>query len=180
MAADINGDEHDDVVGYAPSNDLLCIHFTNTTSGGFEPQVNVTHSSSIIDLAFGDFRGNGQDVMVSIRASGKVSVDLFSNRTNAFTNLDDTTIYLSGTVNSATLTHMLFAHFDGQNSQPSLIACQANGDADILFWSSTGSGSIATGSSLSGSHPTPSWVILTGPRFGHLGLHAKRSSFLYQ
>ena len=44
---------------------------------------------------------------------------------------------------------MLFAHFDGQNSQPSLIACQANGDADILFWSST-SGSIATGSSLSG------------------------------
>ena len=150
MAADINGDEHDDVVGYAPSNNLLCIHFTNTTSGGFEPQVNVTHSSSIIDLAFGDFRGNGQDVMVSIRASGKVSVDLFSNRTNAFTNLDDTTIYLSGTVNSATLTHMLFAHFDGQNSQPSLIACQANGDADILFWSSTGSGSIATGSSLSG------------------------------
>ena len=49
-----------------------------------EPQVNVTHSSSIIDLAFGDFRGNGQDVMVSIRASGKVSVDLFSNRTNVF------------------------------------------------------------------------------------------------
>ena len=42
IAADVNGDYFDDVVGYAPADDQLCIHFTNTTSGGFEPQVNVT------------------------------------------------------------------------------------------------------------------------------------------
>ena len=149
MAADVNGDGYDDVVGYAPSNDLLCIHFTNTTSGGFEPQVNVTHAPSIIDLAFGDFTGNGLDEMVSIQSSGKVSVDQFSNRTNAFSNRDYTTVTLAGSTTSATLTHMLFAYFDGPQSLPSLIACQNNGDADILFWS-TSTGTIATGSSLSG------------------------------
>ena len=149
MAADVNGDGYDDVVGYAPSNDLLCIHFTNTTSGGFEPQVNVTHATSIIDLAFGDFTGNGLDEMVSIQSSGKVSVDQFSNRTNAFSNRDYTTVTLAGSTTSATLTHMLFAYFDGPQSLPSLIACQNNGDADILFWS-TSTGTIATGSSLSG------------------------------
>ena len=149
MAADINGDYFDDVVGYAPANDQLCIHFTNTTSGGFEPQVNVTHASAIIDLAFGDFTGNGQDEMVSIQSSGKVSVDQFSNRTNAFSNRDYTTVYNSGTVTPATLTHMLFAHFDGPQNLPSLVACKANGDATVMFWSST-TNTIASGSSLTG------------------------------
>ena len=96
MVADVNGDYHDDVVGYAPADDKLCIHFTNTTSGGFEPQVNVTHATSIIDLAFGDFTGNGQDEMVSIQSSGKVSVDMFSNRTNTFSNKDYTAINIRG------------------------------------------------------------------------------------
>ena len=149
MAADVNGDSFDDVVGYAPADDQLCIHFTNTTSGGFEPQVNVTHVSTIIDLAFGDFTGNGLDEMVSIQSSGKVSVDQFSNRTNAFSNRDYTTVNIAGTTNPATLTHMLFAYFDGPNNNPSLIACQTNGAADVMFWS-TSTGTIATGSSLTG------------------------------
>ena len=149
MMADVNGDYHDDVVGYAPVDDQLCIHFTNTTSGGFEPQVNVTHTSSIIDLAFGDFTGNGQDEMVSIQSSGKVSVDMFSNRTNAFSNKDYTTINIAGTQNPATLTHMLFDYFDGAQSLPSVLASQANGDSIFLFWA-TNTNTIATGSSLTG------------------------------
>ena len=149
MVADVNGDYHDDVVGYAPADDKLCIHFTNTTSGGFEPQVNVTHATSIIDLAFGDFTGNGQDEMVSIQSSGKVSVDMFSNRTNTFSNKDYTTINIQGTQNPATLTHMLFAHFNGEQSLPSLLASQANGDSTFLFWASN-TNTIATGGSLTG------------------------------
>jgi hypothetical protein len=149
MAADVNGDTFDDVVGYAPADDQLCIHFTNTTNGGFEPQVNVTHVSSIIDLAFGDFTGNGLDEMISIQANGKVSVDQFSNRTNAFSNRDYTTVTIAGTANPATLTHMLFAYFAGPQNLPSLIACQSNGAADVMFWSNS-TGTIATGSSLSG------------------------------
>ena len=149
IAADVNGDYFDDVVGYAPADDQLCIHFTNTTSGGFEPQVNVTHASSIIDLAFGDFTGNGLDEMISIQSNGKVSIDEFSNRSNTFSNRDDTTVYNSGSTSPATLTHMLFAHFDGPQNLPALIACQANGDATIMLWA-TNTNTIASGNTLSG------------------------------
>ena len=149
MAADVNGDNFDDVVGYAPVDDQLCIHFTNTTSGGFDPQVNVTHVSAIIDLAFGDFTGNGQDEMVSIQSGGKVSVDQFSSKTNAFGNRDSVTVSVAGSTTTASFTHMLFDHFSGSQSLPSLIACQANGDATILFWTNN-TNSISTGSRLTG------------------------------
>ena len=149
MVADVNGDYHDDVVGYAPDDDQLCIHFTNATSGAFQPQVNVTHTSSIIDLAFGDFTGNGQDEMVSIQSSGKVSVDQFSSKTNAFSTRDSTTVTIPGSTTSATLTHMLFDYFAGPQNLPSLIACQANGDATVLFWANN-TNTIASGSTLQG------------------------------
>ena len=146
MMADVNGDTYDDVVGYAPADDQLCIHFTNSTSGGFEPVVNVTHATSIIDLAFGDFTGNGLDEMVSIRTSGVVQVDAFSNRTNTFSTRDSATVQITGTTNPATLTHMLFAYFDGPQNNPKLLAAQSNGDANEVFWSSSTS-SIAIGTS---------------------------------
>jgi len=142
MVADVNGDNFDDVVGYAPADDQLCIHFTNASSGGFLPRVNVTHATSVIDLAFGDFTGNGLDEMVSIRTGGKVQVDAFSNRTNTFTNRDTATVQLSGSTNAATLTHMLFAHFDGTQNNPKLLAAQTTGDANVVFWASS-SNSIA-------------------------------------
>ena len=52
---------------------------------------------------------------MSIQSSGKVSVDMFSNRTSAFSNKDYTTINIAGTQNPAT-THMLFDYFDGAQS----------------------------------------------------------------
>ena len=136
MVADLNGDNHDDVVGYAPADDKLCIHFTNTTSGGFEPQVNVTHHSSIVDLDFDDFTGNGIDEMVSIRTGGQIHVDVFSNRSNSFSNRGSATIYVEGSVNTVTLTHMYLARFDGTLNNPSLFAAQSSGDAHQIWWTS--------------------------------------------
>ena len=136
MVADLDGDNHDDVIGYAPSDDQLCIHFTNASSTGFMPTVNVTHPASIIDLGFGDFTGNGLDEMISIRANGKVHVDMFSNRTNAFSERDSTTIQQSGSTGAVSLTHMLLAKFYGPSSNVVLMAAQANGVANEVFWSS--------------------------------------------
>ena len=151
MVADLDGDNHDDVIGYAPSDDQLCIHFTNASSTGFLPTVNVTHPASIIDLGFGDFTGNGLDEMVSIRTNGKVHVDMFSNRTNSFSERDSTTILRSGSTNAVTLTHMLLAKFYGPASNVVLMAAQANGDANEVFWSSN---AIAVGAgTISGVEP---------------------------
>ena len=146
IVADVNGDEFDDAVGYAPADDQLCIHFTNTSSGGFEPQVNVTHAASIIDLDFADITGNGLDEMVSIRSGGEIHVDEFSNRSNSFSNRDSEVVYVSGTNNKATLTHMMLEYFDGPQNNPTLMAGQSSGTANQAFWS-TNTNSLAVSTS---------------------------------
>ena len=102
----------------------------------FEPQVNVTHHSSIVDLDFDDFTGNGIDEMVSIRTGGQIHVDVFSNRSNSFSNRGSATIYVEGSVNTVTLTHMYLARFDGTLNNPSLFAAQSSGDAHQIWWTS--------------------------------------------
>ena len=143
MVADLNGDTYDDVINYAPADDLLCLHFVNSTTGvGFDPQINVTHASSIIALDFGDFTGNGVDEMVSIRSNGVVSVDDFSNRSNSFSNRDSVTVYNPNGQTKAVLTHMALDYFM-IGLTPSLMAISEDGDGTHLFWA-TNSNSIAT------------------------------------
>ena len=66
----------------------------------FWAQVNVTHHSSIVDLDFDDFTGNGIDEMVSIRTGGQIHVDVFGNRSNSFSNRGSATVYVEGSVNT--------------------------------------------------------------------------------
>ena len=153
MVADVNGDDFDDAVGYAPADDQLCIHFTNTSSGGFEPQVNVTHAASIIDLDFADITGNGLDEMVSIRSGGEIHVDEFSNRSNSFSNRDSEVVYISGTNNKATFTHMMLEYFDGPQNNPSLMAGQSSGTANQAFWSATTNSLAVSTSTIAGVAP---------------------------
>ena len=153
MLGDLNGDGFDDIINYAPSNDKLCIHFVNTTTGvGFEPQVNTTHASSVLDLAIGDFTGNGAAEMVSIRTGGKVHIADFSNRTNSFSKVDETTVYNPGTQTAATLSGMLFEHFSGPSNLPSIITISNNGDGKELFWSNNAL--ITSTATISGLSPS--------------------------
>ena len=137
MVADINGDGYDDVINYASTDRKICMHFVNSATGPtFQAPVNVTHSNTIRDLDFIDFTGNGAAEMVSIRDSGKVSIDDFSNRTNTFSNRDSLTIYLTGTQTAATLNHMLLDYFNGSSNPPTLIAVDTNNDGTEVFWTS--------------------------------------------
>ena len=144
MAADLNGDGFDDVVNYAKNDAKLCIHFVNSTTGLFQPQINVSVPSGVIDFGFEEFNGNGFDQMVSIRSGGKVSVDQFSNRSNSFSNVDEMVIYVTGTTTPRTFTHMVMARFDGELDPPSVIAATSSGDGTEVWWSNTSS-SLAGG-----------------------------------
>ena len=139
MVADVNWDDHDDVIGYAPSDNELCLHFTNATTGAFQTQLNITHSGAILDLDIGDLTGNGQAELVSIRNGGEVHVERFNGRTNSFWREGSAIVYedISQTT-KASLSHMLFAPSTGGGVPALLIVAQADGDANEVRLTSNG------------------------------------------
>ena len=146
--ADLDGDGYDDVINHAASDRKLCIHFLNSTSGAFQPQVNVSLSSSIRDLAFVDFAGVGADQMVTVQTSGKVAYADFNTRSNAFDERDYETVLIQGTQTAANLNRLLVDFFNGQGNLPVLIAVDVNNDGTEVFSTSNG---LAVGtSSISG------------------------------
>ena len=141
FAADLNGDGRDDVINYVPESRTLCIHMVNSTTGSsFEPQINLTLSSTIRDFDFIDFDGNGVDELVSVRSSGVVSLDYYKNRTNSFVNIDAITLYNSGTTTPANLSYLLVDYFDGFTVLPVLIAVNDNNTGVEVNYSSSTTG----------------------------------------
>ncbi len=148
FAADLDGDGYDDVINHAASDRKLCVHFFNGTSGLFEPQLNVSLSAAIRDLAFIDFTGVGADQMVTVQTNGKVAYADFDTRTNGFSERDSETILLQGTQTAANLNFLLVDHFNGGGNLPVMIAVDVNNAGTEVFYSSN---SLAVGtSSISG------------------------------
>ena len=155
FTGDINGDNYDDIITYASVDDKLCIHFHNSTSMTFDPSVNVTHSSDIVALDFLDLNGNGIDNLVAIRSGGKVSVDQFSNKTNAFANLDTITVVQQGGTTAVTLTHFFAEYFAGTFNSPSLMVVDQTNDGVQINWNTANGGSLVrqTTNAISGILP---------------------------
>ena len=155
FAGDINGDDYDDVITYSSDDDELCIHFHNSTTMTFDPFVNLTHSSDVVALDFLDLNGNGVDNFVSIRTGGKVSLDQFNNKTNAFSNLDTLTVYQQGGTTTATLTHFFSDYFSATSSTPSLMVVDQQNDGAQIGWNSANGGNLIrqTTNAISGIAP---------------------------
>lgn len=138
MTADLNGDGYEDVIQHVASTRTLCMHFVNSSTGvGFEPQVNITLSSTIRDFDFIDFTGNGVDEMVSVRTNGVVAVHDYRNRTNSFTERGSETVLASGSQSAANLTHLLVDYFNGTNNLPIMLAVDAGNDGTEVYWSTS-------------------------------------------
>ncbi len=138
FSADLDGDGYEDVINHAASDRKLCIHFVNSTTGGFEPQLNVSLSSAIRDLAFIDFTGVGADQMVTVQTSGKVAYADFDTRSNAFTERGSETVLIQGTQTPANLNRLLVDYFNGSGNLPILIAVDVSNEGTEVFSTSNG------------------------------------------
>ena len=79
---DVNGDGSEDIVTFSPSDGLACIHISNSTqSTGFDPVINSSLSSGLIEGNVGDVDGNGNADVISIHAMGIISYSAWDNST---------------------------------------------------------------------------------------------------
>ena len=139
MLADLNADDHDDVIAHVPSSSQLCIHFYNSTSQQLNPSVNITLSSAIRAFAFGDMNGNGADDMVTVRSAGLVTYERFNNRTNVFTSYDTVTVYEDGSlIDTANLQGVFVERFEGPGTNYTAIAVDFSNTGAQLVYNSNG------------------------------------------
>ena len=135
MLADLNADGYDDAIMHAPSANMLCIHFYNSTTQQLDPSVNISLSSAIRAFAFGDMNGNGADDMVTVRSAGVVTYERFNNRTNVFTDYADTTVYEDGSLSdTANLQGVFVERFEGLGANMTAIAVDnTNTGAQLVY-----------------------------------------------
>ena len=139
MVDDLNGDSFQDVISYAPTDGMLCIHIYNGTAGNFSAQINYTLPSTVLDLEIADMADDGYADLVTIRSGGIVDVAEFSTKSGGFSSVDTATIYqTAGGTTTATLSAMYLARFDGDLNPYKLIVVDNTGQCVQLAYFQNG------------------------------------------
>lgn len=131
--ADLNNDGLDDVATFSLSDDLACIHITNSTSGIPGAKLEVNLMANTRDAGFADFTSDGFADLVSIHPNGKLSLRKYSNKTSSFANNATATINAENSPNAANLSH-LFLDSPYQGANISAIVIDNTGYGVEVIW----------------------------------------------
>ena len=139
MVDDLNGDSFQDVVTYAPTDNVLCTHLYNGTSGSFSAQANFTLPSTVIDLDIGDTADDGYADLITIRSGGVVDIAEYNSKSGGYASVSSLTIYQqSGGTTTATLSAMYLARFNGELNPYKLVVVDNTGQCiQIEYFQST-------------------------------------------
>lgn len=137
MVEDLNNDGHDDVISHAPNDDMLCIHMWNATLAAYASQANYSLPSSTIALDIADFKGDGWAKLVTIRSNGIVALQEYSSKNGGFGSSETETVNQESSQNTATLTGLFVARFDGASQPYKAIVVDQSGYCTQLVWQSS-------------------------------------------
>ncbi len=140
MASDLNGDSFQDVVTYASSDNLLCTHIYNGTTGNFSTQTNFTVPSAVIDLDIADMADDGYADLITIRTGGVVDIAEYNTKSGGYASVSSLTINEQyGGSTTATLAAMYVARFNGETDPYKLIVVDNTGQCiQIEYFQSNG------------------------------------------
>jgi hypothetical protein len=91
---DLNGDGDQDIVAFSTISSTACVHIANGTS--FDPVLNLSLTSALIDAKMGDLNNDGSDDIVSIHANGVLEFSTWINSSWNVATGDSTVINPNG------------------------------------------------------------------------------------
>ena len=134
--ADINGDNHSDVVSVVPTANLACVHLFDANTNTFGNASPVALSSGLISALAGDINGDGAADILSIHQNGIVSLREYDDRRNSFSDNATITLDENGTSSPAQLVGLAGAYFNGNQGNFTAVVSDASGYSNQLIWAS--------------------------------------------
>ena len=134
IVVDINDDGYDDVVSIAPSDDRVCFHKTNSTTGALGNATSVSLSADLISAQVGDVDGDGYADILSIHQGGVVSLRAYDDRNSNFKANTTLIVLANGTVIPTQLTAMYADHFNGPQSDFTALVIDNTGYTSHVKW----------------------------------------------
>ena len=134
IVSDIDGDDYDDVLSVAPSDDQVCLHQTNSSTGILGNATPVSLSADLISAQVGDLDGDGYGDILSIHEGGVVSLRTYDSKNSNFKENSTITVTGNGTVVPAQLTSMYADYFNGTQGDFTALVTDSLGHISHVQW----------------------------------------------
>ena len=134
VVIDIDNDNYSDVVSIAPSEGMVCIHKTNSTTGMLTNATPVYLTADLISAQVGDVDGDGNADILSIHQGGIVSLRTYNDKTGNFKANTTLTVNANGTLIPTQLTAMYADHFYGPQGDFSALVVDYTGHTSHVKW----------------------------------------------
>ena len=134
VVIDIDNDDYSDVVSIAPTDDMVCIHKTNSTTGMLSNATSVSLTADLIAAQVGDVDGDGNADILSIHQGGIVSLRTYDGKNSNFKDNTTLTVNANGTVMPTQLTAMYADHFYGPQGDFTALVVDYTGHTSHVKW----------------------------------------------
>ncbi len=128
--SDVNNDSIMDIAAIDFDANMLCLHLSNSTSGGFKPVTNISLPEDLVEAHLADITGDGMADIISAHASGNINLREWDSAANVFSMNVTQMVEGNNTIGMpATLSGLLVEEFYGQGNGFSAITFDGQGYA---------------------------------------------------
>lgn len=136
--ADVNNDSIMDIGTVDFNANMICLHLSNSTNGGFDPVSNISLPVDLVGVEMADMSGDGMADLVSAHASGDINMRTWDSATSTFSANVSQMVEGNGSLGMpATLTNLLVEEFYGIGNGYSAITFDNSGYATTWNWSAS-------------------------------------------
>jgi len=134
QVGDVNNDSIADIGVVDSDSSGLCLHLSNSTVGYNSSFVNVTVGQALSAIDFADMNDDGYMDVVSVHATGEVSVRFFQSATTTFAENATEVVMVNGTPMPAMLENLAVGQIWGPGNGWQLFAADSLSHVTVWAW----------------------------------------------